>query len=157
MIEAKTIKPGTYCALYHFRSNKQIINGLFSRGREERRKGYHFYQLFDKVCWLDEIVLYVFVINNSIWPERLTDLREMPTIITNWFLVWLYFGTQAELKVSWIQNELMRSFFPRFQPQIWSISALPSNKLPGQKSFKSYLLSSQQFYFDVHYILVYSS
>ena len=28
------------------------------------------------------------------------------------------------------------SFLPKCQPKIWRISALPSNKLPGQKSFK---------------------
>ena len=39
------------------------------------------------------------------------------------------------LKVSWIQNEFMRSsFLPKYQPKITEISALPSNKLPGQKS-----------------------
>ena len=39
------------------------------------------------------------------------------------------------LKVSWIQNKFMRSsFLPKFQPKIPNISALPSNKLPGQKS-----------------------
>ena len=32
MNQAKTIKPETYCALYHFSSNKQIINGLFQEG-----------------------------------------------------------------------------------------------------------------------------
>ena len=42
------------------------------------------------------------------------------------------------LKVSLIQNEFMRSsFLPKiikFQPKITEIFALPSNKLPGQKS-----------------------
>ena len=42
------------------------------------------------------------------------------------------------LKVRSIQNEFMKSFFlPDCQPKIPQISALPFNKLPGQKSLDS--------------------
>ena len=40
----------------------------------------------------------------------------------------------------WFLNEFMKSsFLPKCQPEIWRISALPSNKLPEQKSFKFWL------------------
>ena len=43
--------------------------------------------------------------------------------------VWNYL---THVKVSWIQNEFVRSLFlPKCQPKIWRISALPSNQLPG--------------------------
>ena len=45
---------------------------------------------------------------------------------------------QHWLKVSKIQNQFMiSSFHPKCQPKFLRISALPSNKLPGQISLKN--------------------
>ena len=149
MIQAKTIKPGTYCALYHFSSNKQIINGLFQEGVKKGGRHilgyYHFYQLFDKVCWLDVGNSIVFVINNSIWPERLMDLREITNHQLNCFLVWrlLYFGTQAELVCTWL---VCTRNWGRWVPKTFLCSAVKDNlpfALLQMRGFNCFPVSAQ--------------
>ena len=74
------------------------------------------------------------------WVEfQLKDTlsRFLVLKLMRWFLSHLCKCRQCQLKVSSIQNESMRSsFLPKCQPNILRISALPSNKLPGQKSLK---------------------